>query len=242
MEFKAKIYSAYRSSFKGESHPKVLNFGAGKLKPILEPWIHDLDQSHLAVDLGCGAGELLLALRDLGFSNLAGCDLSAEQVAIAQSNFPGVEEKNLFAFLEGFDDASIGLITIFDVIEHLGPQPTFDLMPLIFQKLVLGGRLIAHLPNGLSPMVGHVFWGDMTHEWCLTPQSAATLCSLHGFENFAAAEHLGASDNIKGRVRAAAWELLRRGYQLANAIETGSSGGNIWTRNFAFKADKPRKV
>jgi SAM-dependent methyltransferase len=219
-----------------------MRFGAGKLRQVLKPWVLGLNRAKRAVDLGCGTGELLLALRDLGFTDLAGCDLSSEQVEIAQKRFPGVREENLFDFLASCHDSSLGLVTIFDVIEHLGPQSTFDLMPLIFQKLEPGGLLIVHLPNGLSPMVGRVYWGDMTHEWCLTPQSAATLCSLHGFDNFVAVEHLGASSSLKGRIRAAAWAILRCGYQLANAIETGSSGGNVWTRNFTFKANKPRKV
>jgi hypothetical protein len=80
----------------------------------------------------------------------------------------------------------------------------------------------------------------MTHEWCLTPQSAETLCALTHFETFAAVEHVGAGSGIKGRLRAFAWRIVKSGLQLINAIETGARGGDVWTRNFAFKADKPR--
>lgn len=241
MDYKGTIYQFYRSSFKGEANEDSLRFGASKLRPVLEPWVADLDRAGLAVDLGCGAGELLWALGDLGFQNLAGCDLSEEQVAIAVGKFPGVVAGDLFTYLQSFPDASLQLITVFDVIEHLAPQQTFDLMALAHAKLRSGGRFIAHLPNGLSPFVGHVFWGDMTHEWCLTPQSAQTLCALHSFEAFAAVEHLGAGSGVKGRLRALAWSGVRTCLQLINAIETGNTGGGIWTRNFAFKADKSNR-
>jgi hypothetical protein len=128
---------------------------------------------------------------------------------------------------------------VFDVIEHLTRQETFDLMTLIYSKLKPGGILIAHLPNGLSPFVGHVFWGDISHEWCLTPSSALTLCLLHHFHEFEAMEHVGYSNSIRGRLRNIIWLALKKILQFFNRIETGASGGSIWTRNFAFKANKP---
>lgn len=238
MNYKELLYSSYRSSFKGAADINSLRLGARKISPLLEPWIRGVNRSLPAVDLGCGAGELLLALRDLGFSNLGGCDLSAEQVAVAQQHFPQVKCDDLFSFLGSTDDNSLGIITIFDVIEHLGRQQTFDFMTLAHQKMRPGGILIAHIPNGLSPFVGHVFWGDMTHEWCLTPQSARTLCSLHGFVGFEAAEHLGTSDSLAGKARKLAWSFVRSGFRLLNAIETGTTGGAVWTRNFAFSSRK----
>lgn len=240
MDYKTQIYDSYRSAFKGEATEEQLRFAASKVRPVLVPWVADLNPNARVLDLGCGAGELLRVLDDFGFRNLAGCDLSAEQVAIANQRFPGVEVANLFQFLESQPENSVDLITIFDVVEHLDPQSTFDLMALVITRLKPGGRLIVHLPNGLSPFVGHVFWSDMTHEWCLTPQSAQTLCALHGLQNFAAAEHLGAGSDIKGKLRSIAWHGLRTLFRTMNFIETGAWGGAVWTRNFAFKADKPR--
>lgn len=234
MTYKEQIYDSYRSSFKGQASRESLAFGSEKILECLKPWVTGLDRSTLAVDLGCGAGELLRALSMLGFTNLGGCDLSGEQIAVARQSFNNVEEANLFDYLERQEDASVGLITVFDVIEHLGPQATFDFMKLAHSKLTPGGRLIAHTPNGFSPFVGHVLWSDMTHEWCLTPKSARTLCSIHGFVDFEAAEHLGASDNWSGKLRGIAWRGVRLLFKSINCIETGATGGSIWTRNFAF--------
>ncbi|MGN6291494.1 MAG: class I SAM-dependent methyltransferase [Chitinophagaceae bacterium] len=238
MSYKQIVYDYYRSSFKGDTSKSSLRFGAGKIRPILEPWVKELDKNLPVADLGCGAGELLMALKSLGFANLSGCDLSAEQVSIAKQEFPAVQEANLFHFLSSEEDNFFILITLFDVVEHLTRQETFDLMKLIRQKLKPGGILVIHMPNGISPFVGHVFWGDITHEWCMTPQSAATLCSLHGFKEFEAKEHLGAGNGIKGQVRKFAWFFIRGCFRLINAAETGRRGTRIWTRNFAFKAKK----
>lgn len=239
MDYKSIIYGSYRSSFKGDFTEAKLRFGAAKLAPVIQPWVVDADPSLPVVDLGCGAGELLFAFKALGFQQLKGCDLSGEQVAAAQQFFPDVVEQDLFAYLTALPDGSVGIVTVFDVIEHLGPQASFELMTLVRQKLAPGGLFIAHLPNGQSPFVGSVFWGDMTHEWCLTPQSAKTFCLVNGFENFDAAEHLGTSNSLSGKLRAVLWKLCNAGFRLVNTIETGSSGGQTWTRNFAFKCSKP---
>lgn len=239
MNYKDTIYQHYRSSFKGEADVKTLTKGADKLLPVIDNWVKDEPKDAPVVDLGCGAGELLMAFQRLGFNNLSGCDLSAEQVAVCCQRFPAVIEADLFSYLEAKTDNSLRVVTMFDVLEHLTRQQAFDLMPIIHQKLQPGGLFIAHLPNGLSPFVGHVFWGDITHEWCLTPQSAATFCHVNGFRNFEAAEHIGASGGLSGRIRAIAWSTIRSLLRLLNAIETGFTGGQVWTRNFAFKASKP---
>lgn len=236
MHYKDAIYASYRSAFKGAADFSTLTFGASKLQSVIEPWIHDLSRDSKIVDLGCGAGELLLAFKSLRFTNLSGCDLSMQQIAIARSIAPDVEVANLFDYLAKLPDGTIEVVTLFDVIEHLTRQETFELFGLIKSKLSSRGLLIGHVPNGLSPFVGHVYYGDPTHEWCPTPSAIKTLLSVTGFDGFEAVEHVGTSSSIKGRLRALAWRMLRMQFVIANIIETGSQGDAIWTRNFAFRA------
>lgn len=236
--YKDTLYKYYRSSFKGRVDASAMEMSVAKLMPVVGPWVAERDKDELVVDLGCGAGELLLTLKRLGFKNLTGCDLSAEQVLVAQTLFPTVKEQNLFAFLESYADGEIGIITLFDVLEHLTRQQALDLLVIVRRKLKPNGRFIVHMPNGLSPFVGHVYWGDITHEWCLTPQSAEVLCRVSGLTNFECVEHLGESAGFKGNMRKVAWRLARGFLRVLNRIETGSAGGMVWTRNFAFKADK----
>jgi SAM-dependent methyltransferase len=128
---------------------------------------------------------------------------------------------------------------MFDVIEHLSKPEILALLEAISNALRPGGVFIAHCPNGNSPFALTVFAGDFTHETLLNEASARHLCKISGLENFAAAEHLGASASMAGLIRAGAWHLVRAGIRTINRLETGSPGSNVLTRNFAFKAAKP---
>lgn len=210
-----------------------------KMVPILSKWLQEFPRHVQVLDLGCGAGELLWAFKKLGFAHLRGCDISAEQVAIARHVVPDVQHEDIFACLKAQPDASVDVITVFDVIEHLTKQETFDLLDEILRVLKAGGMLVAHCPNGLSPFVGSVYWGDLTHEWCPTPQSAATICRTVGFTDFCAMEDLAASSRLSGLCRGIGWSVIRAGFRLINYIETRRAV-DIWTRNFAFCCRKPK--
>jgi 2-polyprenyl-3-methyl-5-hydroxy-6-metoxy-1,4-benzoquinol methylase len=237
--YKDRIYESYRSCFKGGYNPAEIQMVGEKMVPILDRWCRGLPKDAEILDLGCGAGELLWAFKQLGFSRLRGCDISAEQVAIARHVVPDVQHQDIFACLKDQRDASIDVITVFDVIEHLTKQETFDLLEEVMRVLKSEGILIVHCPNGLSPFVGAVFWGDLTHEWCPTPASAETMCRAIGFVDFAAAEDLAASNRLSGLCRRIGWSAIRALFRLANYIETRRPL-DVWTRNFVFCCRKPK--
>jgi 2-polyprenyl-3-methyl-5-hydroxy-6-metoxy-1,4-benzoquinol methylase len=237
-DFKQRIYESYRSCFKGGYDPQKIEMVGNKMVPILSKWCAGLPKNAEVLDLGCGAGEVLWAFKRLGFSHLSGCDTSAEQVAIAQHVVPGVEQQDVFVCLKNRRDESIDVVTLFDVIEHLTKQQTFDLLEEVKRVLKTRGILIVHCPNGLSPFVGAVFWGDLTHEWCPTPASAEAMCRAIGYVHFTAAEHLAASHTLVGLCRRIGWTSIRTMFRVANYIETRQSL-EIWTRSFVFRCQKP---
>jgi SAM-dependent methyltransferase len=231
--YKHAIYESYRSSFKGGYDRAQVEFVGLKVLPILSKWCTDCPKDADVLDLGCGAGEVLWAFRKLGFEKLSGCDISAEQVAIARKVVPEVQEQDIFECLKQRPDDSIDIVTLFDVIEHLTKQESFDLLIEIHRVLRGGGRLIAHCPNGLSPFVGTVFWGDLTHEWCPTPASAENMCKAIGYVDFVATERLAASSSIAGLCRKLGWSLVRAVFRLINYIEM-KDALSVWTRSFVF--------
>jgi SAM-dependent methyltransferase len=238
--YKTILYGQYRSSFKGSFRPADFQMIAGKLAPLLMKAVGDFSRDSLVVDLGCGAGELLYAFKECGFHRLSGCDISPEQVAVARKMFPQVQEQDIFGFMQSQNSGSVDIVTAFDVLEHFTKQETFDLLREIHRLLRPGGIFIAHCPNGVSPFVGAVYWGDLTHEWCPTPMSAESLCRATGFSNFCAEEHLAESQSLRGAVRRLAWSALRLGLSMTHFIETGKNQ-RIWTRNFAFWCRKAGK-
>lgn len=238
-DYRSIIYRRYVSDFKGaDGRSANCEFGDSKLIPLLRPWVAGVDRGKPCIDLGCGDGNILHALTTLGFSNLHGVDVSAEQIERARRVLPGAVTGQMAEYLKTFPDGHFALITLFDVIEHLRKDEILGLMDLISAKLLAGGVFIAHCPNGDSPMAAQVFSGDPTHETLLNPASAEVLCRIAGLHGFEACEHLGASSGIRGLCRRAGWSLAKLALRGYTAIETGSLGSHVLTRNFAFRAIK----
>jgi 2-polyprenyl-3-methyl-5-hydroxy-6-metoxy-1,4-benzoquinol methylase len=240
-DYRRLVYSRYRTAFKAANGDPPGAMGAQpKLAALLAPWLDGVDRSGEVLDLGCGDGSLLQTMRALGFRRLAGVDCSAEQVERARHICPDAVEGDLVRYLEEREAGRFPVILLFDVVEHLRKVEILHLMELIVTRLRPGGVFIGHCPNGDSPFVGTLHAGDFTHETLLNAQSARHLCTLFGLEAFEAKEHLGTSSNWKGRARSLGWHGLRAGLKVWNLIETGSTGSGIFTRQFAFKARRPR--
>ena len=73
------------------------------------------------VDIGCGRGEFLEALRDAGIP-ARGIELGTDQILLCQEKGLDVVQQDLFAFLESTPDESLGGIFSSQVIEHLSGQ------------------------------------------------------------------------------------------------------------------------
>lgn len=239
-DYRPFFYARYVSAFKSRL-PVAPNyqFSDSKLIPLIKDWVRPIDRALPCVDLGCGDGNMLHALRTLGFQNISGVDVSAEQVALAQKVCANVRCGDLMTELAAYPDNHFGVITVFDVIEHLRKAEILQLMERAISKLRPGGIIVFHCPNGDSPWAQGVFASDFTHETLLAPASAANLCAVFGLTRFEAREHLGVSASLKGAVRSVLWAVIRAGIKCRSVIETGSAGSGVYTRNFAFKAQRP---
>jgi 2-polyprenyl-3-methyl-5-hydroxy-6-metoxy-1,4-benzoquinol methylase len=238
-DYRSKFYARYVSAFKAQGGGiRDYAFSDSKLIPLIKPWVANLSRESRCLDLGCGHGNILHALRTLGFQRLEGVDLSAEQVTIASKEFPQVEQMSLTEKLQSAPPASYDLITLFDVIEHLTKSEILDLFELLVSRLAPNGIVIIHCPNGDSPFIGPVRYGDFTHETVLTSSSAQNLCALFNLANFEAKEEYNTSDSIKGKVRQWGWKILRSVIRFCHLVETGSAGSGVVSRNFVFKAEK----
>ncbi len=134
------------------------------------------------LDLGCGRGEALEVFRGKGIE-VRGVDTNAEMVARCQAKGLDAEEGDLFAHLSGLEEASLGAIASFHVIEHLPAEAVARLVRLAWRALKPGGVLILETPSPLSlVMSARDFWIDPTHRRPVHPASLEVAFREAGFE------------------------------------------------------------
>lgn len=167
-------YTSVQSRFSSldDVHRRVVTEHLG-LERTVRPFL-PADRSARMLDLGCGYGAYLLYLRNLGFENIRGIDLSLEQVELARTlGLSCVEVDDLFSALE--HERDLGCVSMFDVIEHLTRIEAIEALSKIHDRLVPGGTLIMRTPN-IDAKHGTVLsFGDLTHEMHLNKTSVLEL-------------------------------------------------------------------
>lgn len=134
------------------------------------------------IDLGCGRGETLTALASSGI-RARGIDASEEMVRQCGEQGHTAQQGDLFDFLEGCDEASLGGIVSLHVIEHLPAESVDRLVRLAWRALLPGGVLILETPNPLSLVVAaRNFWIDPTHLRPIHPATLTLAFELAGFD------------------------------------------------------------
>jgi 2-polyprenyl-3-methyl-5-hydroxy-6-metoxy-1,4-benzoquinol methylase len=235
VSYRDRIYENYASNFQDASStfdPIASRRWGRALKYRLRHWLPTRKDGAIA-DVACGGAKLLHFLKEQGYTNIDGVDLSPEQVRIARQVIPSVCEENALAFLQRHP-GKFDLITGFDVIEHLDKPEVLHFLDAAYAALRLGGRLILQTPNSDSPMGMAIRYGDFTHEVCFNPNSLSRLMRLAGFEAIEARE-MGPVPwgySVKSTMRAGVWQCFRAALKLWNIAELGHAGHGVFSRVF----------
>ncbi len=192
------------------------------------------DRMASILDLGCGHGALVYFLRQSGYTNVVGVDISPEQTAeAARLGIEGVCEGDLLETLRDLPDYSQDVVIAFDVIEHFTKDELLPFVDEVLRVLKHGGRWIIHVPNGESPFVGGIRYGDMTHEQAFTRISLAQLVLSSGFSRLECYESGPVPTGFKSTIRWVLWRGVCLLLRVWVAAETGDLGRDaIFTRNF----------
>jgi len=240
---RAWLYENYVTAFKGQ-RTLGLRSPTGECSRMFQyyrkklgPWLAQYPKNGKVADLGCGSGLMLDVLKDFGFRDLQGIDLSSEQAALARRNHPKVENGDLLEFLQK-NKSCFSLLVCFDVIEHLRRDELISFFRLSQRALLPGGGLILQTPNGDSPLAGQVIYGDLTHETILTPTSLSHALLGAGFSRLQFQEHEPDRSRPVGAARWLVWRILRLAYACLHLVETGSTPGPVYTRVFRAHARK----
>lgn len=181
------------------------------------------------VDLGCGQGRLLQALKAMGYTSCEGVDVSEEQVALAHA--AGLGRVRLGDFREALAEGGLDAVLAIDFLEHLSKPEVVEALELVRGALVEGGVLIVQVPNGSSPYCGHYRFGDFTHELAFTARSVRQIAALTGFSSVSVYPCEATPDTIKGAVAFAASKLSSTLLKAPLIAQTGVVRGHVVTLN-----------
>lgn len=140
------------------------------------------DKDVRILDAGCGEGSFLTYLRELGYRDLAGFDLSEENVEICRREGLG--------FVHRFDaleidrlpgDPLYDRIFALDLVEHLPKEKASRFLELARDRLAPGGLLVVQTPN-MGCVYGQYYrYYDLSHEYGVTEKSVRDLFMTAGF-------------------------------------------------------------
>lgn len=172
-------YSRHYSRF----HPDTPDHFRGTVG-VFSRWLapHIKGRAETVLDVGCGRGYALAALREMGIRSVEGIDTSQEQVAWAASQrLPATLVADPRHYLRQ-RPASYDAVLLMDVIEHVPPAEQRVLLRAIAGALRPGGLLVVTTPNAASRLAAYTRHLDYTHTSGFTPESLDFLLVHSGFE------------------------------------------------------------
>jgi O-antigen chain-terminating methyltransferase len=134
------------------------------------------------LELGCGRGELLEALREAGVE-ARGVDADPAMVASCRRLGLEAEERDALDGVRHAAPATLGGVTALHLFEHLPAAVWMSIVEAATVALRPGGLLLVESPNPESLRVGAgLFWLDPTHRVPVHPQALAFVMRALGLE------------------------------------------------------------
>lgn len=136
------------------------------------------------LDVGIGRGEMLTCMRNWGYDDYLGIDISPSTVKFCASlglNCQQVEdsEKFLLNHTSQFD-----VVTLLDVLEHIKKDKIVSFLQALRASLRPGGVLIIQVPNSQAPDGQLHRYNDITHEVGYIEHSLAQVLEAASFRKF----------------------------------------------------------
>jgi 2-polyprenyl-3-methyl-5-hydroxy-6-metoxy-1,4-benzoquinol methylase len=166
---------------------------------------------HTAIlDIACGTGHFCYYLRQAGYTNITGIDLSPEMVAACQARgLSSVAQGEALDYLAAHP-ATFSLITANDFIEHLAKPRILEFLDAAMNALQPGGALVLKTPNAASLFGARDVFVDFTHEVGFTPESMLQVLHMTGFDHVRILPVRPAVGSWRGWARDQVWGLWQQ--------------------------------
>jgi SAM-dependent methyltransferase len=166
------LYAALEDRFRGRRD---------EIKERFKVYLPYVKESAPVVDLGCGRGEWLEILSESRIE-ASGVDTNLIQLEQCRTRGLNVSEADFLTYLQRLDDASVGAVTGFHIVEHVPLKALITLLNETLRVLRPGGVAIFETPNPENVLVGsNYFYMDPTHRHPLPSELLEFLLESRGF-------------------------------------------------------------
>jgi SAM-dependent methyltransferase len=197
------------------------------------------DRTAAILDVGCGSGQFISFLRQLGYSNVGGIDAAEDQVERARAAGLGsVEQADAAEYLSSRPN-SFDVITAIDVIEHLTRSEAIVFLQTAAMSLRPPGRLVLHTVNASAPFFGRIRYGDLTHETAFNVTSLEQAFRVAGLDCLAVVGVRPTGRLPLQSVRRALVAAFRVIWLVYVIAETGVLRGHILAESLVAVASRP---
>ena len=194
------------------------------------PYYEKLIESHFPknkqiniIDLACGDGVLVHHLREKGYYNSKGIDISKEQIDKAHRlGVQSVHQEDIFDFIKRTPKESYDIVVLMDILEHLEPEEVLKISDGLYNILRPKGKAFFHTPNASGIFGMSIRYGDFTHSNAFTAKSIKQVLSTSGFRSSITLEDKPTIYSLRSLLRYAAWEIITTPHRLISYIETGA--------------------
>lgn len=162
------------------------------------------------LDIGCGYGFALRALRKLGYSNLKGLEISSQQAArCTKAGFDVDVCSNSTAWISSYPNR-FNYVLLLDVLEHIPVQEQIIFLKAINGCLKKDGGIFITTPNANSILSSRWLHNDYTHHSSFTENSLYFVLKNAGFSDIKIDNSKGIGRFPRRLWRKSSWPHVRK--------------------------------
>lgn len=196
------------------------------------------DKNACCLDIGIGNGEMLHLLKDCGYTNAEGADISPSTIkACMARGYNCTLIEDTAEFLKQ-NKNKYAMISMFHVIEHISKDDIIPIISACYEALTDDGVLLLETPNMANIDGAFMRYSDFSHVMGYTNLSLKQLLLLCNFKKFGIfSPNVLFRTNFKQKL----WKALNKFHNFLYKIERKIAGlpiyspTSMWLSAVAFK-------